>query len=78
MVQYETYHIGPGNEPYVRQADLPKLEVHTLSQPMYNQLVKKLGQINVTADTTAMQSGYILGIQQVLKVLREEGFVVLR
>jgi hypothetical protein len=78
MVPYDIYTIGPGNEPYVRQADLPKLEIHTLSQPMYNQLVKKLGQINITAETTAMQAGYILGIQQVLKSLREEGFVVLR
>jgi len=43
---------------------------------MYGQLVKKLGQINVTAETTPMQAGYILGIQQVLKVIREEGFAI--
>lgn len=55
---------------------VPMVQHHSLSTEMYGQLVKKLGQINVTAETTPMQAGYILGIQQVLKVIREEGFAI--
>lgn len=49
--------------------------VHRLSQEAYESLTKQLGGIGVGKDTTPLQAGYMLGVQDVLRKLRE-GFVV--
>lgn len=51
------------------------VEEHRLSAESYEQLVKQLPGIAVSNETSALQAGYQLGMQLVLKKLRE-GFVV--
>ena len=46
-----------------------------LDQEAYTQLSKQLGGIGVGQDTTPLQAGYMLGVQEVLRKLRE-GFVI--
>lgn len=46
-----------------------------LSEEVYNQLVKKLPPPVVSDSTSAHHAGYLLGVQHVLKLLRE-GYVV--
>lgn len=57
-------------------ADNATTEVMRLTKEQYAQLVKQLpGSVAVTAETTPMQAGYMLGVQTVLKLLRE-GYVI--
>ena len=46
-----------------------------LDQEAYTQLTKQLGGIGVGQDTPPLQAGYMLGVQEVLRKLRE-GFVI--
>lgn len=46
--------------------------VTRLTPAVYDHIVKKLPQIAVTNDTSPMQAGLQLGIQLVLKLLRED------
>lgn len=55
----------------------PVREVHRLSAEAYKQLVTKLeASPVVTSQTTDLQAGYLLGIQRVLHVLREQGIAL--
>jgi len=58
-------------------ADTPKVtEVHRLSTEAYGKLEKALPAVPfVTAETTAHQAGFLIGVQLVLAKLRE-GYVV--
>lgn len=58
-------------------SDKPKVvELHRLSQESYGKLEKELPAMPfVTADTTAHQAGFLLGVQLVLAKLRT-GYVV--
>lgn len=49
-------------------------QVHRLSKEAYDALEKLCGPIKPTSTTTAIEAGYTLGVQQVLKLIRE-GFV---
>lgn len=49
--------------------------VHRLSPEVYKDLEKKVGYIDVTEKTSELQAGYQLGVQKVLRMLRD-GFVV--
>lgn len=46
-----------------------------LTREVYEDLERKVGRVIVTQETTALQAGYQLGVQAVLKALRE-GYVV--
>jgi hypothetical protein len=48
-----------------------QLIVHRLSEEVFQQLVKKFPPPMVNNETSAHHAGYLLGIQQVLKVIRE-------
>lgn len=50
------------------------ITVNRLSKAVYDDLVKKLPQMAVTNDTSPMHAGMQIGIQLVLKHLRE-GYV---
>jgi hypothetical protein len=54
---------------------LPQREIVRLTAPVYADLEKKCTPPRVTDTTTAHHAGYMLGIQFVLKLLRE-GYVV--
>ena len=60
--------------PSQKEASLP-VEMHRLSTESYSKLAAKMPPIYVDADTTALQASFQLGVQHVLKQLRE-GWVV--
>lgn len=47
------------------------IQVHRLSKQAYDDLEKKLGPIKPTTTTTPIEAGYTLGVQHVLKLVRE-------
>lgn len=47
------------------------LNVTRLTPEVYADLLKKCPAIMVTAETSAMQAGFQLGVQHILKLLRE-------
>lgn len=51
------------------------IEMHRLSTESYAKLAAKMPLIYVDADTTVLQASFQLGVQHVLKQLRE-GWVV--
>jgi len=51
------------------------IEMHRLSTESYSKLAAKMPPIYVDAETTALQASFQLGVQHVLKQLRE-GWVV--
>ena len=53
----------------------PTTEYARLPQHVYDELERKVGGVVVNQITTDLQAGYMLGIQAVLKELRN-GFVV--
>ena len=46
-----------------------------LTAEVYQDLERKVGQVVVTRETTDLQAGYQLGVQAVLKLLRD-GYVI--
>lgn len=46
-----------------------------LTTEVYQDLERKVGQVMVTRETTDLQAGFQLGVQSVLKLLRE-GYVI--
>jgi hypothetical protein len=50
---------------------MKELVVVRLDQSMYRELEQKLTPPVVTSQTTDLQAGYQLGVQSVLKMLRE-------
>lgn len=46
-------------------------QVHRLSKEAYESLEKQLGPIKPTSTTTPIEAGYNLGVQHVLKLIRE-------
>ena len=52
-----------------------RIEVVTLHKSVYDELAKKFRPLVVTEATTQIQVGYALGVQAVLKALRD-GLVV--
>jgi len=53
----------------------PTIEYARLPQHIYEELERKVGGVVVNQVTTDLQAGYMLGVQAVLKELRN-GFVV--
>lgn len=55
--------------------DTSNIVVARLSPDVYRALVAKVNTANcqVTATTTDLQAGFMLGVQHVLQVLREQG-----
>ena len=58
-----------------KQTSPTPVEMHRLSTESYTKLAAKMLPIYVDADTTALQASFQLGVQHVLKQLRE-GWVV--
>ena len=50
------------------------LTMYLLNPDMYNKIEGEIAGISVTSNTTELQAGYMLGVQQVLKHLRK-GYV---
>ena len=47
------------------------VQVHRLSKEAYEALEKLCGPIKPTTTTTPIEAGYALGVQHVLKMIRE-------
>lgn len=54
---------------------LPSREVVRLNREVYRQLEQQYGAVGLGPNTTELQAGYQLGVQSILKALRE-GYVV--
>lgn len=67
--------ITPQDTPQDTPPVTPLLTSHRLSLVAYEELERKVAQPHTTPDTTAIQAGFQLGVQSVLRLLRV-GFVV--
>lgn len=60
----------------MKDASTPQeVQMVRLTQAVYKTLEDKMGKVYVGDNTTDLQAGYMLGVQAVLKVLRE-GYVI--
>lgn len=52
--------------------ETPVIAVHRLTKDMYAVIEKHMPRPSVGKETTDIQAGYLLGVQAVLSLLREE------